>query len=749
MATTTATATEPLTSAQDIDLIVHSAHWDPFSVLGPHEVTARGQTTWVVRAFLPEARRAWLVDLAGGEPGARLPMEKVHADGFFVLALPGRKGPINYRLAVENHEGHSWEFVDAYRFGPVLTDFDLHLLGEGTHYKNYERLGAHLREHGGYRGVHFAVWAPNAQRVSVVGNFNHWDGRRHPLRSCGSGGYWEIFIPDLSQGEVYKFEIKSRYHGYMVEKADPYGFYAEPRPRTASIVWEITKFRWNDHDWMSRRAKAQSLDAPISIYEVHLGSWRRRPEDGNRFLTYRELADELVEYLAGTGFTHVELLPVSEHPFDGSWGYQPVGYFAPTSRYGTPDDFAYFVDKLHQHGYGVLLDWVPAHFPRDVHGLGYFDGTHLYEHEDPRLGEHRDWGTKIFNYGRAEVRNFLLGNALFWLERYHVDGLRVDAVASMLYLDYSRQPGEWVPNAFGGNENLEAIDFLKQLNILTHQHHPGILTVAEESTSWTGVSRPTYLGGLGFSLKWNMGWMNDTLVYMSKDPVYRKYEHGALTFSLIYAFTENFLLPLSHDEVVHGKGSLLDKMPGDLWQKYANLRLLFGYMWGHPGKKLLFMGDEIAQWREWKHDESLDWHLLQWESHRGVHKLVGDLNALYKAEPALHQVDFEWTGFEWLELHDWENSVLAFLRRGKAPGQEVVVVCNFTPVVRHGYRIGVPSGGFYRELLNTDAAIYAGSNVGNEGGVWAHPEPHAGRPYHLSLTLPPLAVLFLKVAPTQ
>ncbi len=530
------------------------------------------------------------------------------------------------------HEGHSWEFVDPYSLGPVLTDFDLHLLGEGTHYRNYERLGAHIRVHQGFRGVHFAVWAPNAQRVSVIGNFNHWDGRRHPMGNRGASGIWEIFIPDLGQGEVYKYEVKSQHNGYLVEKSDPYGFAAEVRPRTASIVWDITRFTWDDDDWMARRPERQALDRPIAIYEVHLGSWKRKGDQGDGFLGYRELAEQLVSHLDHTHFTHIELLPITEHPFDGSWGYQPVGYFAPTSRHGTPDDFAYFVDYLHRHGYGVLLDWVPAHFPNDAHGLGYFDGTHLYEHSDPRLGEHRDWGTKIFNYGRPEVRNFLLGNALFWLDRYHLDGLRVDAVASMLYLDYSRKAGEWIPNVFGGNENLEAIDFLKKLNELCHQQHPGILTVAEESTSWSGVSRPTYLGGLGFSLKWNMGWMNDTLRYMSKDPVYRKYEHGSLTFSMIYAFTENFILPLSHDEVVHGKGSLLDKMPGDLWQKFANLRLLYGYMYGHPGKKLLFMGSEIAQWREWSHDASLDWHLLQWRDHQGILQLVRDLNALYREQ---------------------------------------------------------------------------------------------------------------------
>jgi 1,4-alpha-glucan branching enzyme len=740
-----AMSTAPLTAPEDLNLVIHAAHWDPFGVLGQHEVPKGAGRGRVIRAFLPEGRRAWVVDLHAGEPGVRRPMDRVHPDGFYELGFPDRPAEFPYRLAVENHDGYSWEFVDPYQFGPVLTDFDLHLLGEGTHYENYKKLGAHLIAHEGVRGVHFAVWAPNAERVSVVGNFNHWDGRRHPLRNCGPSGIWELFIPDLSQGEVYKFEIKSRHNGYMVEKADPYGFAAELRPKTASIVWDVTNFEWHDRDWMERRTRAQGLDAPISVYEVHLGSWRRRPEEGQRWLTYRELADELVAHLDGLGFTHVELLPVNEHPFDGSWGYQPVGYFAPTSRFGTPDDFAAFVDTLHRHGYGVILDWVPAHFPRDVHGLGFFDGTHLYEHEDPRLGEHRDWGTKIFNYGRAEVRNFLLGNALFWLERYHIDGLRVDAVASMLYLDYSRKPGEWVPNQFGGNENLDAIEFLKQLNVLCHEKHPGILTIAEESTSWPGVSRPVYLGGLGFSLKWNMGWMNDSLSYFHKDPVFRKYEHGSLTFSLIYAFTENFMLPLSHDEVVHGKGALLDKMPGDLWQRYANLRLLYGYQWGHPGKKLLFMGGEIGQWREWKHDESIDWHLLQWESHRGIQQLVSDLNRVYRAEPALHQVDFEWTGFEWLELHDWENSVLAFLRRGRGgPDDHVVVVCNFTPVVREGYRIGVPGPGFYRELINTDAAAYGGSNVGNNGGVWAEPGEHGGRPYHVDLRIPPLGVLFLK-----
>ncbi|MDX2039448.1 MAG: 1,4-alpha-glucan branching protein GlgB [Isosphaeraceae bacterium] len=724
----------------DLARIVHSSHWDPFRVLGVHPVES-GQ---VIRAFLPEAAEAWVVDLTNGEPGLRVSMQRVHEHGFFESVFPKRTGSIPYRLAVRNAEGHSWEFVDPYSFSPVLTDFDLHLLGEGTHFRNFRKLGAHLITHEGVKGVNFAVWAPNAARVSVVGDFNHWDGRRHPMRSRGTTGIWELFIPDLVQGEVYKYEIKSRINDYLVAKADPYGFAAELRPKTASIVWDVERFEWSDDEWMNARREKQALDQPIAVYEVHPGSWRRDPADPERLLSWRELAEQLVEYLDQTHFTHVELLPVSEFPFDGSWGYQPVGYFAPTSRFGTPDDFAAFVDRLHRAGYGVLLDWVPAHFPRDLHGLGFFDGTHLYEHSDPRLGEHRDWGTKIFNYGRAEVRNFLFGNALFWLEQYHIDGLRVDAVASMLYLDYSRKPGEWVPNIHGGNENLEAIDFLKRLNELCHSEHPGVLTIAEESTSYGGVSRPTYLGGLGFSLKWNMGWMNDTLVYFSKDPIHRKYHHGSLTFSMIYAFTENFMLPLSHDEVVHGKGSLLDKMPGDLWRKFANLRLLYGYMYAHPGKKLLFMGDEFAQWREWTHEHSLDWHLLQWRDHQGVQRLVSDLNRLYRDKKPLHQVDFDWRGFEWLELHDWENSVVAFLRRGQDPDDFVVVVCNFTPIPREGYRVGVPKAGFYREIMNTDADHYGGSNFGNYGGTWAHHHEWAGRPYHLSLRVPPLGVVILE-----
>ena len=747
MPTTTPAQPRSTAQADDVDLIVHANHWNPFLVLGQHEslpATPGGAKTVVVRAFLPEAARAFVVDLPKGGPGVRVEMPKTHPAGLFEHPFDRPKA-FPYRLAVENAEGHTWELVDPYQFGPVLTDFDLHLLAEGTHYRNFERLGAHLKVHEGIPGVHFAVWAPNAMRVSVVGDFNRWDGRRHPMRNCGATGVWEIFLPDLVEGEVYKYEIKSRFNNYQVQKTDPYGFAAEMRPKTASVVWDVNKFEWSDGAWMKSRAERQGLDAPISVYEVHLGSWKRYPGNDNGFLGYRELADQLAEHLNYTNFTHIELMPINEHPFDGSWGYQPVGYYAPTSRFGTPDDFAYFVDTMHRNNIGVIIDWVPGHFPRDQHGLGFFDGTHLYEHEDPRLGEHQDWGTKIFNYGRPEVRNFLYGNALFLMERYHIDGLRVDAVASMLYLDYSRNPGEWVPNVFGGNENLEAIDFLKRFNELCHKEHPGVLTIAEESTSWSGVSKPTYLGGLGFSLKWNMGWMNDTLAFIEKDPVYRKYEHGSLTFSLIYAFHENFMLPLSHDEVVHGKKSLLDKMPGDVWQKFANLRLLYGYMFGHPGKKLLYMGSELAQWREWTHKESLDWHLLDHDPHRGILQLVRDLNGFYREEPSLHEIDFDWQGFDWLELHDWENSVVAFLRRARKTPDEVVVICNFTPVVRHHYSLGVPRPGFYREVLNTDSHIYGGSNAGNSGGVWAEPFPHGARPHRISVTLPPLAVIYLKV----
>lgn len=630
-----------------------------------------------------------------------------------------------------------------YLIPQILTDFDLHLIGEGTHYKNYEKLGAHVREVNGVKGVHFAVWAPNAEAVCVIGDFNRWDGNNHKMMMLGSSGTWEIFIPGLSEGEIYKFNIQTK-NGEVLEKADPYAFSSEIRPKSASIVHDIDKYTWNDSVWMTEREKRNALDAPISMYEVHLGSWMRVPEDGNRYLTYRELAKKLAGYVKDMGYTHVQLMPVTEHPLDASWGYQTIGYFAPTSRFGEPEKFMYFVDYMHQNGIGVILDWVPAHFPKDMHGLARFDGTCLYEHEDPRKGEHQDWGTLIFNYGRNEVRNFLLSNALFWLDKYHIDGLRVDAVASMIYLDYSRQPGEWVPNQYGGNENLEAIDFLKRFNEVVHSTHPGVLTIAEESTAWTGVSRPTYLGGLGFSLKWNMGWMNDTLRYFSKDPIYRKYEHDNLTFSLLYAFTENFILVLSHDEVVHGKRSLLDKMPGDFQHRFANLRALYGYMYGHPGKKLLFMGGEIGQWWEWNHDESVHWHLLQYESHQGIQRYVRDLNRLYQSEPALYEVDFDYHGFEWIDFRDAEGSIISFVRRGKDPEEFLVFVYNFTPVARMGYRVGVPMGGFYKEVMNSDSWSYWGGNMGNFGGIWADDMPWHGRTSSLSLTIPPLSMVVMK-----
>jgi 1,4-alpha-glucan branching enzyme len=564
------------------------------------------------------------------------------------------------------------------------------------------------------------------------------------MRNRGSSGLWELFLPGLDEGMIYKFEIHSNIGDQLLVKADPYGFYAELRPKSGSIVADISRYVWSDAAWMTARQQRNWLESPISIYEVHLGSWQRVSEEANRWLSYRELADRLIPYVKQMGYTHIELLPVMEYPLDNSWGYQTIGYYAATSRYGSPADFMVFLDRCHQEGIGVILDWTPAHFPRDAHGLATFDGTHLYEHADPRLGAHPDWGTLIFNYGRTEVQNFLLSNALFWLDKYHLDGLRVDAVASMLYLDYSRKPGEWIPNEYGGRENLAAIAFLKRLNELVHQRHPGVLTIAEESTAWPAVSRPTYLGGLGFTLKWNMGWMNDTLQYLALDPIYRKYHHNRMTFSMLYAFTENFVLPLSHDEVVHGKSSLLHKMPGDMWQQFANLRLLYGYQYGHPGKKLLFMGDEFGQRAEWNHDASLEWHLLEFESHRGLQRLVVDLNKLYAAEPALHEVDFDWHGFEWLDCNDADSSVLSFVRRAKSPNDFLVVVANFTPVVRENYRVGVPEPGFYREVLNTDAAIYGGSNVGNSGGVEAEPVPWMGHPHSLSLHLPPLGTVFFK-----
>ena len=625
----------------------------------------------------------------------------------------------------------------------LLTDYDLHLFNEGTHSHLYRKLGAHPVDRDGVLGTLFAVWAPNAEAVSVIGDFNGWQAGSTWLQCRGVSGVWEGFVPGIGQGTLYKYAVRPRHRGHWLEKSDPYAFATELRPRTASVVWDMGTFCWHDAAWLAERTHHQALDAPMSIYEVHLGSWKRVPEN-NDFLNYRDLAEQLAEYCSQLGYTHVELMPIAEHPLDQSWGYQPIGYFAPTSRFGSPDDFKSFVDTLHQAGIGVLMDWVPGHFPWDPHGLATFDGTACYEHADPRQAWHPHWGTKVFNYGRHEVRSFLLSNALFWLEEYHLDGLRVDAVASMLYLDYGRRDGEWVANQFGGRENVEAIELLRHVNEVVHTTCPGVLTVAEESTAWPMVSRPPYMGGLGFSLKWNMGWMNDTLGYISKEPIHRRWHHNELSFSLLYAFHENFILPLSHDEVVHGKGSLLGRMSGDPWQQFATLRLLLGYMWGHPGKKLLFMGSDFGQGDEWSESKSLDWHLLQYPFQGGVQRWVTDLNRLYRTEPALHEVDFDWPGFEWLEVHDADSSVFAFLRRARDRNDCIAVLCNFTPVPRYNYRVGVPVSGPWRELLNSDAERYVGTNMGNGGLVWASDEPWAGRPYSLQATLPPLGVLFLK-----
>lgn len=632
---------------------------------------------------------------------------------------------------------------DSENFPPFLTEYDLHLFSSGDHHKIYQKLGAHLRTLEGIEGVNFAVWAPNAKSVSIVGDFNGWDGRKNPLANRGNSGVWEVFIPDLKKGELYKYEILTQSNQRLI-KADPYAFFCELRPRTASIVWDIERYRWNDQEWIKKRDKKNPLGEPISIYEVHAGSWRRVLEENNRFLTYRELAYNLVPYVKDMGFTHIELLPIMAHPYDPSWGYQVSGYYSPTARHGVPEDFMYFVDYCHQNGIGVILDWVPAHFPKDEYALARFDGTCLYEHIDPRQREHKDWGTLIFNYGRWEVSNFLLANALFWLEKYHIDGLRIDAVASMLYLDYSRAEGEWIPNKFGGRENLEAIDFLQKLNKVAYQYFPGILMIAEESTAWPGVTKPTYLGGLGFGLKWNMGWMHDTLFYMSKETIHRRYHQDELTFCLLYAFQENFVLPLSHDEVVHGKGSLLAKMPGDAWQKFANLRLLFGLMFAQPGKKLLFMGSEIGPWKEWNYDEGLEWHLLDYHFHQKLQAYLKDLNRLYKKESSLFEIDFHYSGFEWIDFHDVDSTVVSFLRKGKDERNILLFICNFTPVPRSNYRVGVPFPGFYQEILNSDSQIYGGSNMGNSGGVLAESLISHKKPYSLNLTLPPLSVLILK-----
>jgi 1,4-alpha-glucan branching enzyme len=736
-----------LITIHPLEALAKGLNRDPFAVLGPHADESGRHT--VVRAFQPAARS---VDLRLPATGEVRPMTARLPSGLFETMLEGSEpvvGPddrrsLDYRLRLTFFDGHVLEIDDPYRYGRILGDFDLHLFSEGSHRRLHEKLGAHRLRIGSTTGVHFAVWAPNADRVSVVGDFNGWDGRVHAMRLLAPAGVWEIFLPDLPDGERYKFEIRTG-SGALLHKGDPFATAFEVPPLSASIVRDISGYTWHDEAWMAGRRREDGwIDRPMSIYEAHLASWARVPEEGNRFLSYRELAHRLVPYVKGAGFTHIELLPVMEHPFSGSWGYQVTGFFAPTSRFGPPEDFKYFVDACHQAGIGLILDWVPGHFPKDAHGLARFDGTALYEHDDPRQGEHQDWGTLIFNYGRNEVRNFLLSNALFWLDEYHVDGLRVDAVASMLYLDYSRREGEWIPNRYGGRENIEAIHFLQELNTLTHAECPGTITAAEESTSYTGVSRPVYLGGLGFTYKWNMGWMHDMLEYAREDPVHRRWHHNLVTFSMLYAFTENFILPFSHDEVVHGKRAMLDKMPGDAWQKYATLRTLYGYMFGHPGKKLLFMGGEFGQWREWNHDQSLDWHLLDDPSHAGVRRWVQDLNWQYGAEPSLHEWDFDPAGFRWIDCNDNENSVVSIVRYARDRRDHLVMIFNFTPVPRADYRIGVPGPGFYVELLNSDAAVYGGSNIGNGGGVSTEPVASHWFDQSVRLTVPPLGCLYLK-----
>ncbi|MBJ7326118.1 MAG: 1,4-alpha-glucan branching protein GlgB [Chthoniobacterales bacterium] len=720
-------------SAEELAAFLEARPADPFQTLGMR--TVRSLTA--VRVFRPDCAAVTVVD--AGNRKRTFVATKVHPEGFFEAVLPKGEAEFPYVLRLRNHAGEEWEERDAYSFGRVLGETDVHLYAEGNHWDLYRKLGAHLCRAEDVEGTSFSVWAPNAQRVSVVGDFNGWDGRVHAMRKLFGSGVWEIFIPGSKEGAHYKFEIKGC-HGDICLKSDPFAFYGQHGLQTASIVYDLDRFQWSDGSWMKNRAEQHWHKKPVSIYEVHLGSWQRVIEDDNRPLSYIELSQRLIPYCLEMGFTHLELMPVAEHPFDGSWGYQVAGYYAPTSRFGNPDEFRHFIDECHKAGIGVILDWVPAHFPKDAHGLAMFDGTHLYEHADPRQGEHRDWGTYIFNYGRNEVRNFLIANALFWFDQYHIDGLRVDAVASMLYLDYSREAGEWVPNCYGGRENLDAIYFLKRFNEVSYERFPGIITIAEESTAWPGVSRPTYLGGLGFGFKWNMGWMHDFLNYMSLDPVYRRFHQGSITFSLLYAFHEHFILVLSHDEVVHGKGALIGKMPGDMWQKFANLRMLYGLMWAHPGKKLLFQGGEFGQWDEWRYNQSLDWHLMQFPLHAGLSRLVQHLNSIYKSYPAFFDLDDAPEGFEWIDFHDADNSVVAFLRKS-ADGQILVFAMNATPVVRGGYRIGVPGPGFYREILNTDAETYGGSNVGNRGGLPSEATPWQGREQSIMVELPPLGLV--------
>ncbi len=717
---------------EEIDAIAGGYHGDAFRILGPHHREGT-DNSWEVRAFLPQAAEAFVT-----ANGSVVPMTKVHANGFFVAPVEGDPRP--YRIRIKKFDGSESAFEDPYRFPLLLSDFDLHLFSEGTNNESYRTMGAHATEVEGIGGVRFVVWAPNAEVVSVVGDFNDWDARRHPMR-LRSTGVWELFVPGLANGTKYKYFVRSRFKGYQQMKMDPYAFYCETPPKSASIVWDTDRYQWGDAAWLEARAKADLLKQPVTVYEVHLESWLRGPH--NQTLTYRELAVSLVEYVKRMGYTHVEMMPIMEYPYSGSWGYQVIGYYAPTSRFGNPDDFKFLIDSFHRAGIGVIVDWVPAHFPKDAHGLAYFDGTALFEHADPRKGEHRDWGTNIFNYGRNEVRGFLISNALFWLKQYHIDGLRVDAVASMIYLDYSREAGEWIPNQFGGRENLEAIDLLRRFNELAHQV-PGAFTVAEESTAFPGVSKPVYMGGLGFTMKWNMGWMHDMLDYFSKDPVHRKFHHDNITFSMLYAFHENFVLPISHDEVVHGKGSLIKKMPGDEWQRFANARAFLAYMFGHPGKKLLFMGSEIAQYEEWYYNTSIRWELINFDYHRKLQLLVSELNKFYRTHAPMYEVDFHWSGFEWVDFHDVDNSIIAFLRRAQHADDFLLFCCNFTPTPHEGYRLGVPAPGFYEEIFNTDAAMFGGSNMGNAAGVASEAVKSHGRENSILITLPPLAVVVFR-----
>ncbi len=721
-----------------ITALERADHSDPFAVLGPHQYKKGKKEGIVIRTLQPNAEsvKIWLDNGTSYEE-----MSKISDGGVFERFFEGKEEVPSYYYEIVLFDGNSFTTADPYSFGPTLSDYDMQLWGEGNHRRAYEWMGSHQMKIGEVIGTRFVVCAPGAKRVSVVGSFNEGDGRRHPMRKYHDQGLWEIFIPGIIEGDIYKYEIAVEGQDLPLLKADPYAVYSELRPRNASIVKDINSYEWKDEDWMTHRTKG--FDDPMSIYEVHLGSWKKKELDPTGFLSYRELADDLVPYVKEMGYTHIELLPIAEHPYDPSWGYQITGYFAPTSRFGPPEDLMYFVDRCHQSGIGVIVDWVPAHFAKDDHGLRLFDGSALYEHSDPRQGEHRDWGTLIFNFGRTEVQNFLISNAVYWCDKFHIDGLRVDAVASMLYLDYSREEGEWVPNRFGGRENIEAIDFLKRFNVVINEEFEGVVTMAEESTSWPMVSRPTYVGGLGFDYKWNMGWMNDTLKYMAIDPIFRKYHHNQLTFSMIYAFTENFLLPLSHDEVVHMKRSLISKMPGDDWQKFANLRLLYTYMFSHPGKKLLFMGAELAQWSEWDSEKPIDWGLLNYDQHKGIQTLVRDLNRIYREQKALHQIDFDWGGFQWVDFSDADNGILAFIRRSKKEYDAVVCIFNFTPQVHYDYAIGVPKAGSYKTVFNSDSEFYGGSNFGNLELVAEEGEFHS-QPAHVRINIPPLAGVIIK-----